>query len=68
MLEQAGASLRDVVRVNCYLAGMEHAPGFTRAHAQYLGAIKPAATCVAVAGLFGDGAVVEMELTAVVGT
>lgn len=67
VLEQAGSSLRDVVRVRCYLTGLEHAPGFTRAHAQYFGRIKPAATCVAVAGLFGDGAVVEMELTAVVG-
>lgn len=67
VLEQAGGSLRDVVRVNCYLTGLVHAPGFTRAHAQYFGEIKPAATCVAVNGLFGDGAVVEMELTAMVG-
>lgn len=68
VLEQAGSSLRDVVRVTCYLTGMEHSPGFTRAHAQFFGAIKPAATCVAVAGLFSEGAVVEMELTAVVGS
>lgn len=66
VLAQAGASLRDVVRVTCYLTSLEHAPGFARAHAQYFGEIHPAATCVAVAGLFGEGAVVEIELTAVV--
>ncbi len=66
VLAEAGASLQDVVRVNCYLTGMEHAPGFTRAHAQYFSEIRPAATCIVVAGLFGEGSVVEMELTAVV--
>lgn len=66
VLEQAGPDLRDVVRVNCYLAGLEHAPGFTRAFSQYFSEIRPAATCIAVSALFGEGSVVEMELTAVI--
>lgn len=68
VLAEAGGSLHDVVRVTCYLTGLEHAPGFTRAHAQYFSDVQPAATCIAVAGLFGEGAVVELELTAVVGS
>lgn len=64
VLTEAGSGLDEVVKVVCYLKGMEHAPGFERAHAEYLGKAQPASTCVAVDGLYGSGTVVELELTA----
>jgi enamine deaminase RidA (YjgF/YER057c/UK114 family) len=54
-----------VVRVVCYLVDLADSDDFTRAHSEYFGEILPAATCVAVKQLFGTGARVEIELTAV---
>lgn len=65
VLKQAGSDMTHVVRVVCYLVDLADSEGFTRAHSEYFGAIKPAATCVAVRELFGEGARVEIELTAV---
>jgi enamine deaminase RidA (YjgF/YER057c/UK114 family) len=66
VLAQAGSGLRDVVRVVCYLVDLADAEGFTKAHAQYFAGVFPAATCVQVCGLFGNGTKIELELTAVV--
>lgn len=63
VLIEAGSGLEDVIKVVCYLKGMEHASGFERAHAEFLGKAQPAATCIAVDGLYGSGTVVELELT-----
>jgi enamine deaminase RidA (YjgF/YER057c/UK114 family) len=64
-LAQAGSRLDHALKVTCYLTGLEHADGFTRAHQQYLGHVKPACTCVAIDALFG-GALAEIELTCLV--
>jgi enamine deaminase RidA (YjgF/YER057c/UK114 family) len=66
VLARLGSSLEHVVRVVCYLTGMEHAEGFSRAHHEHFSASLPAATCVCVSGLFGEGSVAEIELVAVV--
>jgi len=66
VLDEAGSSLSDVVRVVCYLVDLADGDHFTRAHSQYFGSIKPATTCLAVKELFGEGSLVEIELTAVV--
>lgn len=66
VLLEAGSDLSHVVKVVCYLTDLSHSADFTRAHYEYFTAIRPATTCVAVSGLFGDGAVVELELTAVI--
>jgi len=65
VLKQAGSDLSQVVRVVCYLVDLGDSEGFTRAHSEYFGEIRPAATCIGVKELFGEGARVEIELTAV---
>jgi enamine deaminase RidA (YjgF/YER057c/UK114 family) len=66
VLRELDCELDSVVRVVCYLTDLADADGFTRAHCEFFGAIRPAATCIQVAGLFGKGARVELELTAVI--
>ena len=68
VLDDLGSGLSDTVKVLCYLTGLEHADGFTRAHAKYFADTLPATTCVCVAALFGEGSVAEIELVAVVGS
>jgi 2-iminobutanoate/2-iminopropanoate deaminase len=65
VLAELGCSLAEVVKVTCYITGLEHAEGFTRAHAQYFADTLPTATCVGVTALFGEGSVAEIELIAV---
>jgi enamine deaminase RidA (YjgF/YER057c/UK114 family) len=66
VLREAGSELSHVVRVVCYLTDLGDSDGFTQAHREFFGEILPATTCLQVAGLFGEGARVEIELTAVV--
>src|SRR5688572_1913184 len=49
-LQAVGSSLEDTVRTVAYLTDLSDAEDFCRAHAQFLGTAKPAATCVAVQG------------------
>ena len=56
--------MASVVRVTCFLVSLAHAEGFSRAHAEVFGEVRPATTCVEVSGLFGDGTLVEIELVA----
>ncbi len=64
-MSEVDCQLEDVVKVVAYLTDLADADGFTKAHHEYLGGTLPATTCVQVAGLFGDGALVELELTAI---
>ena len=66
VLQEAGSGLEHVVKVVCYLKDLAGSEGFTRAHHEYFGGIRPATTCVAVSDLFGEGTLVEFELTAVI--
>lgn len=61
-----GGSLEDVVRTRVYLAPGADWEGASRAHAELLGSVAPANTMVYVAGLIGEGFMVEVELDAVV--
>src|SRR5687767_7060958 len=47
-MAEVGATLEHAVKVTCFIAGLEHADGFTRAHKQYLGTVEPVCTCVVV--------------------
>src|SRR5690606_38980369 len=66
VLEEAGSGLDQVVKVTCYLVDKADAEAFGRAHFEHLGEVRPAATCVVVKELFGEGTRVEIELTATV--
>jgi enamine deaminase RidA (YjgF/YER057c/UK114 family) len=65
-LQALGAELKDVVKVVCYLVDMDDAPGFSRAHLEFLGDVRPATTCVIVKALFSPEARAEIEVLAIV--
>ncbi|MFU8887844.1 MAG: aldo/keto reductase [Trueperaceae bacterium] len=64
-LRSLGATLDDVVRTRLFVARAEDAEAVTRAHGRRFGDVQPANTLV-LAGLVGDGYLVEMEAEAVV--
>jgi enamine deaminase RidA (YjgF/YER057c/UK114 family) len=63
-LEQAGGSLRDVVRTRVYLTDAEAFDGFARAHGEAFSDIRPANTTV-VAALIDPRWLLEIEVEAV---
>lgn len=64
-LAALGSGLGDVVRTVVYLAPGASWEQAARAHRDMLGAVAPANTMLQVAGLIGDGFLVEIEALAV---
>ena len=65
-LQQAGASLSDVVRTRIYLTDIDRWEEAARAHAESFREVKPAATMVEVSRLADAKMLVEIEAVAVV--
>jgi enamine deaminase RidA (YjgF/YER057c/UK114 family) len=65
-LDALDAHLADVVRTVVYLAPGASWQDAAQAHREALGAVRPANTMLYVAGLIGDGFLVEIEAMAVV--
>lgn len=65
VLAASGATFADVVKTTCFLADINDFAEFNAVYAQYFTG-KPARSCVAAAAL-PKGALVEVEVTAVVG-
>lgn len=63
-LAGAGAGLRDVVRTRMFLTDPDVAESVSAVHGELLGAIRPPATMVIVAGLLDDRSKVEIEAEA----
>ncbi|OWY25510.1 RidA family protein [Sphingobacteriales bacterium UPWRP_1] len=66
-LLQAGATLQDVVATRMYVVNIaQNWQAVGKAHALFLGTIKPAATMVEVSGLISPGLLVEIEAEAII--
>ncbi len=65
-LQEAGASLRDVVRTRIYLTDIDRWEEAARAHAEALAEVKPASSMVEVSRLADAAMLVEIEAVAVV--
>lgn len=67
-LQQAGASLADVVRTRMYITRLEDEAAVGKAHFESLGAVRPAATMIQVSALVDPRLLVEIEVDAFVET
>lgn len=65
-LEKAGARMEDVVRTRMFLTRLEDWEVVGRAHGEYFGSIRPAATMLVVAQLLNPSWLVEIEADAVI--
>ena len=65
-LNQAGASLQNVVRTRIYLVDMDTQDDASRAHREAFAQIRPAATLVEVSRLASPEMLVEIEADAVI--
>jgi enamine deaminase RidA (YjgF/YER057c/UK114 family) len=65
-LRQAGASLQHVVRTRMFVTDIRNGSDIGRAHGEFFGSVRPAATMVEVARLIDPGMLVEIEAEAYV--
>jgi enamine deaminase RidA (YjgF/YER057c/UK114 family) len=67
LLEAAGASLADVVKMTVYVTDITKRPDFGRARAETFGDPKPCSTMVEVKGLVSPDLLVEVDAVAIRG-
>lgn len=65
LVEAAGGSMRNVVKITVFLTDMVHRESFSRARSEFFPGRKPCSTLVAISALAQPGLVVEVEAIAV---
>ncbi|MCJ7598010.1 MAG: RidA family protein [Methyloceanibacter sp.] len=65
-LEDAGASLKDVIRTRIYLTDISHWEAAGKVHGEFFGAIRPASSILQVSRFINPDWLVEIEADAVI--
>jgi enamine deaminase RidA (YjgF/YER057c/UK114 family) len=65
-LHEAGGTLKDVVRTRMYVTDIHNEDEIARAHHEFFGNIKPAATMVEINRLVSPDMLIEIEVEAVI--
>lgn len=65
-LQKAGATLKDVVRTRMFATNLDHSAAIAKAHAEFFGSIRPAATLVEINRLVHPDMLIEVEADAVI--
>jgi len=67
ILQQAGATLNDVVRTRMFVTDISRWEQYGRAHGEYFRKIKPCTSMIEVKGLIEPDYLIEIEATAIIG-
>lgn len=66
VLQEAGASLNDVVRTRLFVTDISRFEEYAKAHGEMFGTIKPCTSMIEVKGLVSPEYLIEIEATAIV--
>ena len=67
-LAELGATMADVIRTRMFVTDISRWQEFGRAHGEFFGEVRPAATMVEVQRLIAPGLLIEVEVDAVIGS